>query len=236
MKTKSVINAVELQVSKDPVSVLRVRGNFRGATANRWLMFFDSITTPADGVVPAIPALPLYMSAPFFTEFEIGALEFLQGCYVCVSTTEGTKTVSADTMDISVELSDPESVPGTTIVGDLSSAVTGLQVWSEANGLTARKKLVSFEVDGTNLTTATQYIMLFATDTVTTGNRPISGGCYPIAVGGVLTGSKGFYFGTGRDVYSFDTVARLGCTIKISSTAGTWTACTGTACIRAEYI
>src|ERR1035437_8207283 len=98
------INVASLQVSVEPVSVLRIRGNFKGSTADRWLQFFNSESVPDDGAVPLIAATPLPMTSPFFMEFEIGALAFNLGCYVCVSTTEGTKTISADTMDITVEL------------------------------------------------------------------------------------------------------------------------------------
>lgn len=240
MKPVNVINAASLQVATHPVSILRLRGNFRGTTADRWLMLFDSISTPADGSTPLIPAIPLPQNSPFFASFEIGALEFALGCYVCVSTTQSTKTLSVDTMDFSAELSDPEFPTGTTLVGDLTSAVTGLQVWTEAAGSTARKVLTMLEVDGTNLTTATQYIQLFAKDSVSAGDVPIAGGVFPIAVGQVLTLANGLHFGnTGRRMWSIDSASpftnRYGCTVKISSTPSTYTACTGTACIRAEY-
>ena len=250
MFPKSVINAVELQVSQHAVSLLRVRGNYRGAT-DAWLMFFNSNGTPDDGAVPLVPAIPLPSASPFFAEFEIGALEFSLGCYACVSTTEDTKTISAETMDLSAELSDPETPPGVSYAGDLVTAITGLQVWSEAAGV-VRKKLVALEVDGAYLTfQLVQYIQIFATDTVNAGDIPLLS--LPIACGGVdrvvnaitvkchRTLADGIHFGNaGREVFSIDSAApftkRLGCTIKISRTPNTYTACSGLALIKAEYI
>lgn len=238
MKPVTGIGVTAKQISTHGVSVLRVRGTFNGSTADRWLQFHDANTAPADGTAPLIAAIPLPQSSPFFAEFEIGALPFSVGCYVCVSTTQATKTLSADTMDITVELDEPEYPTGTSFVGDLTSNVTGLQVWSEAAGASARKKLYALEVDGTNLTTATQFIQIFAADTVNTGDTPIIS--IPIAVGAVKTGSSKLTFGAdGMDVFSIDDstakTKRLGCTVKISSTAPTYTAANGTACIKAEY-
>ncbi|MEI6195398.1 MAG: hypothetical protein WCS42_13820 [Verrucomicrobiota bacterium] len=249
MFPKSVINAVELQVSQHAVSVLRVRGNYRGAT-DAWLMFFNSNGTPADGAVPLVPAIPLPSASPFFAEFEIGALEFSLGCYACVSTTEDTKTISAETMDLSAELSDPENPTGVSYAGNLVDPVTGLPVWSEAAGV-ARKRLVALEVDGAYLTVvAVQFIQIFATDTVNAGDipllsLPIAGGfdrvVNAITVKCRRTLADGIHFGNaGREVFSIDSAApftkRLGCTIKISRTPNTYTACSGSALIKAEYI
>lgn len=249
MNPISVINAASKQVTTHPTSVLRVRGYFRGSSADRWLQFFDANTAPADGTAPEFAPIPLPQTSPFFAEFEIGAYPFHLGCYVCVSSTESTKTLSADTMDITVELDEPEYPSGTSFVGDLTSGVTGLQVWNEANGATSRKKLYSLEVDGTNLTGGTQFIQIFATDTVNAGDKPIVS--IPIAGGGtatvvngvtvpsVRTGVAKLLFGAdGTDVFSLDTDAktkRVGCTVKISSTAPAYAACNGTATIKAEY-
>ena len=238
MNTSTNFNVTSAQVSTEPVSILRVRGNFRGSTADRWLMFFNvrqALDAP-NGTAPLIAATPLNQLSPFFIEESIGALQFPLGCYVAVSTTEDTLTLSTDTMDITVEMDDLIVPPVTTFVGDLTSAVTGLQVWSEASGAT-RQALVTLEVDGTNLTTATQHVMIFATDTVNTGDTPILS--FPIAVGGVLTGENALRFGNqGLFPFSIDSVSpftkRYGCTVKISSTSPTFTAPTGTAAIRAE--
>jgi hypothetical protein len=237
MKPVSVIGATALQVATHPVSVLRVRGNFNGNTNPAWLHIFDATAAPADGTAPMVAAIPLYQTTGFYAAFEVGALQFTKGCYVCVSTTQATKTLSTDTMDVTVELDEPEYPTGTTFVGDLTTPVTGLQVWTEAAGATARKKLFSLEVDGTNLTGA-QFIQIFAKDTVNTGDVPVIS--IPIAAGAVKTGSSKLTFGAdGSDIFSIDSTSaatkRLGCTIKISSTAPGYTAANGTAAIKAEY-
>jgi hypothetical protein len=225
------IAVASIQVAIEPVSALRVRGNFNGSTADRWLQFFNSEVAAAEGAVPLFAAIPLYQTSPFFAEFELGACPFTLGCYACVSSTQGTKTISADTMDITVELDAPLKQAGVTFVGDLTTGVTGLQVWSEASGVT-RQKVLSIEVDGSNLTTAAQHVMIFATDTVNTGDVGIFS--LPIAIGGVLTGANALRFGEGLMPFSHDTVDRVGCTVKISSTSPKYTAPTGTACIRAK--
>lgn len=198
-------------------------------------MFFNSRTAAANGTAPLIAPTPLPQTSAFYIEESIGALSFTLGCYVAVSTTENTLTLSTDTMDITLECDAPIYPPTTSFVGALTSAVTGLQVWSEASGVT-RQRLVTLEVDGTNLTTAAQHIMIFATDTVNTGDTPMFS--FPIAIAGVLTGENALRFGEGLHPFSIDAVSpftkRYGCTVKISSTSPTYTAPTGTAAIQAE--
>jgi hypothetical protein len=239
MQPVSCFNQNALQVATHPVSILRYRGNFNGNVANRWLMLFNSVVAPANNTVPLVPAIPLNMEAPFFSEFEIGALEFSLGCYVAVSSTQETLTLSADTMDFSAELSDPEMPNGTTLVGDLTTGVVGLQVWSEANGnpagVGARKLLLAVEVDGTNIT-GPSYIQIHAKDAPQIGDVPLF--CYPIAAGQKRTGSNGLRFGEkGIDVFSNDntTTPRYGCTVKVCGTPTYSALNLGTCCIRAEF-
>ena len=240
MKTLPYFAIAAQVVATHPVAVLKLEVTLNSsATAGLYCQVHDAIAAPANGAVP-LKSWPAGECA--FKEFEMGHLQLTQGLYICLSTTAATKTLAAggsDLMDaLNVELSDPEIPTGTTLVGDLTTPVAGLQVWTEAAGATARKALIALEVDGTNLTTAQQYVQIFAQDTVATGDKPII--MFPIAVGGVLTGANALRFGIGgRDIYSRDSdtpfTARLGCTVKISSTKSTFTACTGTAAIRAEY-
>ncbi len=217
------------------VSVVKLEVTLNGsAAAGLFFQIHDSIVAAAEGAVP----LKVWPAAECgYKEFELGQLNVGLGLYVCLSTTSATKTLAAGGSDLcdilAIELSDPEIPTGTTFAGDLTSAVTGLQVWTEADGVT-RKTLIRLEVDGTNLTTATQFIQLFATDTVNVGDKPVM--MWPIGVGAVKIGANALWFGnSGREVFSKDTVDRVGCTVKISSTAGTYTAATGTARIKAEY-
>ncbi|MDE2098690.1 MAG: hypothetical protein KGL39_15660 [Patescibacteria group bacterium] len=238
MIPQNFFNVSNAQVAKHDGIAVKIEGFYRSATAQAWLQVFDTNAAPANGTVPLKQEL-INGTSPFYFEFKRGDLVFYLGCFVGISSTEGTYTASADVMDLSVELSDPDLPASVSYAGDLTSPVTGLQVWTEAAGLAARKSLVALEVDGTNLTTATQFIMLFATDAVNPGDFPISGGIFPIGVGQVLTGESKLNFGEfGRQIFSLDADAktqRLGLTVKISSTPGTYTAANGTARIKAEY-
>lgn len=157
----SFLNVAAAQISQHPVSVLRMRGNFNGITAQRYLMLFDNAFPASNGVAPLISSIPLYQSTagnptPFFAEFEIGALEAVNGLYAAVSTTQETFTLSTDKMDITVELSDPEFPVGTTFVS--ANNVATLQVYADdASG--PNRQLYSIAV--TNTYGATLYLMLF---------------------------------------------------------------------------
>ena len=245
MKPVSGMAITSLQVAKHRVSMLRARGNFSGAVAS-WLMFFDSKVAVANATVPIIPGIPLYAGAPFFIEEEIGALEFVQGCYVAISTTQANLTLSAELMDIAVELSDPENPASVSTAGDLVTAITRLAVWSEATGAASAKRLIQLEVDATLMGLAANtvaYIMGFATDAPANGNKPLF--VLEIVQAQVLTGAAAISFGSeGRDVKSVDAVVlgtipspvRAGCTIVISTTNGVLTELVaGTVTIKAEY-
>lgn len=109
MIPETAFNVAAFQATATPISVLRIRGNFNGAVDGRWLQIFDSATTPADGTAPLIVGIPLTAGSPFFIETEVGSLAFAAGCYVCVSNTRAAKTLSADTMDVTVETYDPNA-------------------------------------------------------------------------------------------------------------------------------
>lgn len=265
MKPINGFNVSSLQASRHGCIVLKIDGFYISSTATVYLQVFDSNIAPAAGTVPLKQWGPLNTAAEFYKEFKRGDLVFGLGCFVGLSTTDGTYTAdSADKMDISVELGDPELPASVSYAGDLTTPVTSLQVWTEASGLSARKSLVALEVDGTNLTTATQFIMIFAQDAApSAGQLPCSGCVFPIKVGQVLTGESKMTFGEfGRQVFSIDGqpgafvgpmggnqgssdanyvgdnspgTQRLGCTIRISSTPTTFTAANGTAAIKAEY-
>ncbi len=245
-------NTFGVQVARHRTEVKKIEGYLRSSpTGPIWLQVFDTNTTPpATGTVP-LKQWPVYGTSEFFKEFERGEITCYLGCYIALSSTEGTFTQDlTDAMDISVEVCSPELPIVITFVGDLTTAATGLTVWSEATGATARKTLIALEVDGTNLTGGTQWIMLFATDTVNTGDTPIQGGSFPINPGQKRTANDKLTFGEfGRVIFSIDGepndqgqgggavpgTKRLGCTVKISSTPGTYTPANGTACIKAEY-
>jgi hypothetical protein len=237
MKPLPYFAVASQQVAKHAVMVLKLEATYTNATTGLFLQIHDGNSTPAAGAVPK-KSWPVEECG--YKEFKVGELDLFLGCFVGLSSTAATYTASAVTLDVlQIELSDPERLAGlTTLVGDLTTPVTGLQVWTEAAGVT-RKALVALEVDGTNLTGVPgQFIQVFATDTVNTGDAPLVS--IPIATGQVLTLTNGLHFGDqGREVFSIDSASpftkRLGCTVKISSTGSTYTACNGTVAIRAEY-
>lgn len=242
MKPLKFFAVASQQVATHPILVLKLEATVNsGMTAGLYLQIFDSVSTPAEGTVP-VKCWPAAECS--YKEFKNGDLSLSLGCYICLSTTAATKTLAigvGNTMDIlEVEISSPELPVSSTFIGDLTTPVSGLQVWTEAAGLAARQALLSVEVDGTLLTTATQFVMIFATDTVNTGDAPCVGCIFPIKVAQVLTRHNALRFGDrGKDVFSIDNASpntqRLGCTIKISSTPSTFTAPNGTAAIKAEY-
>jgi len=232
MRIVSGIGVTALQVATHPIGMYRLRGNGNNGSTARWLLVFDSRDTPADGAVPTIPAIAVPVKGVILQFFDLGTAQFLQGLYVCLSNTQATKTLATDTMDIDVEVDQVEQTPG-TLVGDLTTGVNGLQVWSEATGAAAEKRLCRLEVDGTNLTGGTQYIQLFPMDTVTPSAGQICLKEWPIAAGSTkYLGAGALSFGEmGMEVNAIKT----GCTIKISSTPQTYSVANGTARIRAEY-
>lgn len=234
MKPITSFNAAVAQVATHPVQLLKVeaRGGDSAAATGLFLQIHDSSVTPAVAAVPK-KAWPISTSGEFYKEFKNGEFNLTAGCFVGVSTTEATYTASSGNDKfamLSVELSDPEQQAQSS-AGDLTTAVTGLQVWSEAAGAAGAKRLLRLEVDGTNLTAATtQYIMLFGTDTVNPGDSPMMQ--FTIAAGAVKTGAAALVFGElGREISN----TNKGCTVKISSTTDTYTAASGTARIKAEY-
>ena len=259
MIPKNSYAAAAVQISTHPVEVDKIEWRSGDSFPNGtcWLQVWDSATDATNPKAVLLKSYPIYGATGYdYKEFKRGDMTFSMGCWIGVSTTESTYTAGNGTTQIwamlSVELLRPEVPTGSTYVGDLTTAVTGLQVWSEATGAATPLNLISLEVDGTNLTGGgIQYVQIFAKDTVNTGDYPIRS--IPIASGGtalvsngitipsVMTGQSALRFGPrGLDVLSADKpnpaiTYHGGCTVKISSTASTYTACTGTAVIKAEY-
>jgi hypothetical protein len=250
--------AATIQVAKHPVEVDKLEwrsGDSFGSTVC-YLQFWDTQNQPSDPNAKLLKSYPIYGASAYdYKEFKRGDMSFTLGCWVGVSTTEATYTAGNGTTQIwamlSVELIRPEQPLTTSYAGDLTTAVSGLQVWSEATGATTKNKLVALEIDGTNLTGGgIQYVQVFGKDTVNTGDIPCiqfpiaSGGTAIVSkgvtIGSVLTGLNAKRFGDyATDILYADTavppVYHYGCTVKISSTSNSYTACNGTVCLKAEY-
>ena len=233
MKPITNLNVASAQVATHPVNVTRVRGNFNGTTATRFLHLFDSNGQPApgNGAVPLIAPIPLYTASagqpiPFFAEFEFGALPLASGLFAAVSTTQETFTQSTDTMDLTVELGDPEEPAGTSWAGDTVTGVDSLVVYATS----ATTNL--FAVNVTNNGAATAYLQLFTYANPATGAAPHFQ--WAVAAGqtrNLVFGKPGMHPLDGPT-----TSETQGCYLYGSSTEGTFTATSATQWnLQAEY-
>lgn len=229
MKPVNAYNVSSLQVARGNVLINKIDGLVLTTSNNSpvaYLQVHDSIATPAAAAVP-LKQWPVYSTAEIFKDFRRDECNCTLGCFVGLSSADGTYVADSTTkIDISVELSDPELPTGTSLVGDLTTAVNTLQIWTEASNTARNKRLFTLEVDGTSHA-ADFYIMLFAKDSNTNGDFPILGWKCVNGVSLNRTLSNGIDFGTdGFDPFSRATsggTARVGCTIEFSSTATTLT-------------
>ena len=229
MKSLSYFDALATQVAKHPVSVRKLE--WKGATglaAARFLQVHDAYTTPAEASVP-LKSWPIYTDAPGFKLFDVGELVLADGLYICVSTTEATKTLAAGAdkySALAVELQEAETPSGTTFAGDLSTGDEVLQVWSEATG---PKRLL--EIITRNTSGSARYLQIHADDTPATAVL-VESFLIPAGTTKRLTFGK-----DGREVSKQVAQSiKNGCTLAYSTTAGTYTAVgSNVGWIQAEY-
>lgn len=155
MKPMEYFGVAAQQVTQHGAHVLKIEGTFLAASAGRYLQVHDSVGAPAANAVP-LRNWPLDPSSNFFQTFSAGELALAHGLYIGISTTDGTWTASADTMDLTVELTDPESPSGTTFAGDNVTARTHLSVWNDGAGPHNLLRLLIKELLG-----AAGYIFIF---------------------------------------------------------------------------
>ena len=210
-------NVASVQISALPIKVTQIEGYFRGGTA-AWLQVFDSCITPAANAIP-IYQLPLNSTSQFAETLQISHIAFYEGVFVGVSSTEGTYTASASTMDITV-FTDIQPL-STNVVGDKSTTVTTLSVWTEATGAASTKKLYQLIVK--ELSGVASFILIYADDTPSNVNPGLVIAQYPIAANATVK----LLFGNG--LRPFDqylpttltpTTTRQGCTVKTGYTTG----------------
>lgn len=209
------------------LTVRKAEGYCNGS--NHWLMFFDI----AGNAVPATNDVPMrcvqvFGNDGFTFSWEEDDLACVNGLYVALSSTDATYTAAVATtasLQIDVEMVTQQ---GTTAVGSLTATDRAiLQVWSEATG---PKLLTDLYIK--NATGAAAFALLFATDTNADGDKPIG------AL--LLTSSSSiqrFSFGDGRQIASQTAagVNKVGCTIRLSSTAPTLTGVVNTNCRMLAY-
>ena len=216
-------------------SLIRYRGLFNGTTATAFLMFFDAsvYNVPANGTAPTIPAIPLYAGSAgnptaFFQEYEIGYFEAVNGIYWAVSTTQETLTLSADTVDISIEISDIEMPPAgqTAHRGDLVNGIDALTVYANL----VNSRLLSFVAK--NISAGTLYLRLDSKPAPNATLPPFMEWTVPAGTNIYqFFGQQGLYLPQGPSGSQTSGCALLGSTtpkIYTPSTGGSWN-------IEAEY-
>jgi len=189
-------------------------------------MIFDSNgqPVPANGTAPVIAAIPLYVGAPFYVDESIGSLEFANGIYAAVSSTQETLTLSAQTIDITVEMDVVEEPAGTTFAGDTTTAVDSLVVY--ADGLPNTNL---FAITAQNNNAGTLYLQLFTSSSPAAGAKPLFE--YTFTTGQIRVlkfGKQGIHprSGTAGNTPSTSTQTQ-GVYLYGSSTQNSYTASTG---------
>lgn len=147
-----------VQVSQLPIQCSQIEGYYKGAALG-WLQVHDSCIAPGAGAVP-LWEMPVNPSAQFQETLQVARLNLTEGLFVGVSSTEGTWTASASTMDVTVWT---DMIPlSTNAVGDRITSVYTQQIWSQATGAASNKKLYQLivtEQGGVN-----SFICIYAED------------------------------------------------------------------------
>lgn len=204
-----------------PVSLVDMNGYAAGAG---WLQIHDSATVVGGAEVP-IASFYVAGAGPLPSIFQtLGPLTLLKGLCIAFSSTEATYTALATSYDIFGDVDeyegiDPYLITGASTVGDRTTGVNSLQVWSEATGLSDNPYLIS--VYATNSALVAQYLMLFSTDAAADGSIPLVTLTIPASSSRTLNfGPNGLRPKRESSAY----VITKGCSLFGSSTAGTLTA------------
>lgn len=157
MKDKTYFNVSGQVVSIGPNAALKIEGNYRTADS-RFIQVHDTNVAAAEGAVPKkswpISGGTTADPVPFFQTFTSAALECVNGMYICISSTDGTKTIdSSAKMDLFVELESEDPYLGASVVGDLTTGKT-------TQGLTPSKRLRRVEFQSSDVDAGTLYIQL----------------------------------------------------------------------------
>lgn len=246
---KTIVPIVAANITKwlawGPVTIQSIVGmNNQGSTLYIQLHQVPPLAngTLANGTVPAVKSLQVLANAPFaFQNLNVTLAE----CFLAISSTEVNYTAvsAAGGLDGTVFCQSQFMCDGTeTVVGDLTTTLNVLQVWTEANGAATPKKLLRLDV--TEQLGQQAYVLIEATDADLL--MPF-GRVLPLAANSSLfTNLGGPSFGLdGLDVMSIDgpgllnPPVRRGCTIRVSNSVPSvgvpWTYSANAAVIRAIY-
>jgi len=217
-------NVANVQVSTLGGVITQIEGYFRGATADRWLQVHASCVTPAAGAVP-MWQIPIYQTTQFFENLQYNAVRCKEGIFIGISTTEGSWTASADTMDVTVFTKD--AVSTATVSGDWVTGVAGLTAWAD-DVANANKKLL--RVQAMNNLGADAWLQVFF-------KSPNNGDVPVLSLPFLDTGvAQSFQFSnTGLSAYQQEanSTPHYGCYIRISTTGDVLTTSAASNYIRA---
>jgi len=219
MVVKTYFDVAGQVICKHPCGLLKLECRADDSlAAGRFWQVHDfapeaGLAAPADGAVP-IKSWPAYAGAPDYKEFKNGDLALANGLYVCVSSTEGTKTLGTGTDKfafLSAEL--PKEDTYLNAVSVEATAATSLQVWAESD---TPLKLV--RVKATNKELSNRYLQLFAVDAPAENDKPIVSWLI-----GTVNSSIELRFGTGRSVRQIVTGdLKTGCSLFFSTAAASY--------------
>ena len=169
------------------VNILRISGYCYGTAAtNYYLMLFNGTVVPANGAQPIYKEQVLgadgfaynYMPKGLWAA-NLTSPPKIGGLIAVLSTSAETLTVATGgvnmDLDVSIEEQNVEQA-GTTVVGDLTTAVKSLQVWTESAGvgkpnLGGEPNLLKVEV--INKSGSAQYLQLLAQDDPVTNSATL---------------------------------------------------------------
>lgn len=195
------------------VKVVHIFG-YNNQGADRYIQFFakpkENIT---NGDVPTVKSFYCPQGAPIDWQWPTG-LE-LSELSIGISSTEVTYTGlgGATGVDITIVVeTDFPYTANTTVVGDLTTAVANLQVWSEAVGASSKKRLLRLDVVNTGADAAKAIIQASDSASTTDDTTP------PLHCPGNNAQSSFFFYKGGLRPYRNDAgTERFGCTIRMGT-------------------
>jgi hypothetical protein len=151
--------------------------NAQGATV--YIQLFQIPPLAAGGItastVPAFKSLVCPTVAAFNFNFQASGLA-LSECLIGLSSTEANYTAVAASsgLDLTMQFdSDYICIGGETVVGDLTTNQQTLQVWTEANGATARKRLLRVDLNNNDAANA-GVLQVYAVDSIVAASLVVS--------------------------------------------------------------
>jgi hypothetical protein len=212
--------------------------DFNGSTtATGWLQLHDTNVAPMVNAVPiAEYQIPIAGPFPLITQV-LGPILFTIGLVIAMSTTQGKYVAAAGTFDFEGDIEEWEYARvGMQVVGDLTTPVTTLTVWSDSINPSG---FILSRLQVTELLGVASYLMLFATSPTIHSISP-----YPI-IPIAASATVDLFFNINPLQGNMPSTSKVsgnngnqvigrGCIIAVS-TDPTMFSNTGSATIRAEY-